>query len=67
MLNEEIQSLLLGPGAVYTVCVALVEVHEEDQVVPEHGEAVHGGHLDDEGEQIVYEGVQELIHEGSPG
>ena len=32
----------------------LVEVDEEDDVVAEAGEAVHGGHLDDEGEHCRF-------------
>ena len=35
----------------------LVEVDEEDDVVPEAADAVHGGHGDDEGKQVVNEGV----------
>ena len=45
------------------VCVwRLVEVYEEDEVVAEDAEAVEGGHLDDEGKEVVDDGVEELVH-----
>lgn len=39
---------------------SLVEVDEEDQVVPETGQAVGGGHGDDEGEDVIDESVEGL-------
>lgn len=45
-------SLLIRSVLVDLVDSSLVHVNDEDQVVSEHGQAVHRGHLDDEGEQI---------------
>ena len=45
----------------------LVEEDGEDEVVPEDGQAVHGGHLDDEREQVVDDGVEELVRHLAPG
>ena len=39
---------------------SLVEVNSEDQVVTEAGESVGGWHGDDEGEDVIYEGVEGL-------
>ena len=44
----------------------LVEVDDEDDVVPEARDPVSGGHGDDEGEQVVNERVERLVHERSP-
>lgn len=44
---------------VYGVRPALVQVHEKDHVVPEARNAVHGGHANDEREEVVDEGVHE--------
>ena len=46
-------------GRALGVDPALVEEYEEDDVVAEAPEAVHGGHGDDEGKQVVDEGVDE--------
>jgi hypothetical protein len=43
------------------VLPALVEVDKEDDVVTEGGETVERGHLDGEGEEVVDEGVEELV------
>jgi hypothetical protein len=45
-------SLLHRSVLVDAVDVALVQVDEKHQVVPEDRQPVHGGHFDDEGEQI---------------
>ena len=49
------------------VRVPLVYVHDEDNVVTEAAYAVHCGHLDDKGEQIVYEGIAAFVDEKFPG
>ena len=49
--------ILIDPLLVHRIFIPLVEHDEEDDVVPEAGEAVHGGHLDDEGEDCVCVGV----------
>lgn len=46
---------------------ALVEVDEKDGVVSEATDSVHGGHFDDEAEQIVDEGVDESEAKKFPG
>jgi hypothetical protein len=50
---------LVGPG--------LVDVHEEDDVVAESGETVEERHLDGESEEVVDEGVEELVCHGATG
>lgn len=50
---------LVGPG--------LVDVDEEDDVVAQGGEAVQEGHLDGEGEEVVDEGVEELVRHRAAG
>eukprot|EP00640_Fibrocapsa_japonica_P003051 CAMPEP_0113940086 /NCGR_PEP_ID=MMETSP1339-20121228/6271_1 /TAXON_ID=94617 /ORGANISM="Fibrocapsa japonica" /LENGTH=272 /DNA_ID=CAMNT_0000943775 /DNA_START=65 /DNA_END=881 /DNA_ORIENTATION=- /assembly_acc=CAM_ASM_000762 len=52
---------------VHRVDPLLVEVDEEDEVVTEAGQAVHGGHLDDESEQVVDESVEGLVDHHTPG
>ena len=47
-------------------CTPLVEIDEEDDVVPEAGHAVGRGHRDDEREQVVNERVECLVHECTP-
>lgn len=42
------------------VSPALVEVHEEDHVIPEAGQPVRGGHGNDEGEDVIDEGIEGL-------
>lgn len=44
----------------------LVEEDEEDDIIPEAAKAIHGGHLDDEGEDVVDEGVEGLVGEHAP-
>ena len=51
---------LIGSFLVYPVGVSLVDVHQEHQVVSEDTEPVQPGHLDDKGEQVINDGVQEL-------
>jgi hypothetical protein len=51
----------------YPVNVSLVEEDEEDDVVSEASDAVHGGHLDDEGEDVVDERVEGFVGQHPPG
>jgi hypothetical protein len=52
---------LVDARVINLVLPALVEPHEEDDVVTKSRQAVEPGHLDREGEEIVDEGVQELV------
>lgn len=46
---------------------SLIEIYDEDHVIPEGGHSVScRDRSDKECEQIVYESVEGLIHEGSP-
>lgn len=36
-------------------------------VIAKAGDAVHGGHFEDEGEEVVDEGVDALVDQGLPG
>ena len=58
---------LVWPLLVHPVGISLVDVHQEDQVVSEHTQAVQPGHLDDKGEEVIYDGVQELVGHLAPG
>ncbi len=51
---------LIGSFLVHPVGISLVDVHQEHQVVSEDTEAVQPGHLDDKGEQVINDGVQEF-------
>ena len=44
----------------------LVEIDQEDNVVPEAGHSMCGGHCDDERKEVVDEGVECLVHESAP-
>ena len=57
---------LRGSGFINTIDPSLIDVNNKNDVVPEYRNAVHGGHFDDEGEKVVDEGVDELVHEVSP-
>ena len=46
---------------------ALVEINDEDDVITQTREAVGRWHVDDEREHVVNEGVERLVHEGTPG
>ena len=50
----------------YLINVFLVKENEEDDIVPEASDAVHGGHFNDEGENVVDECVQGLVRHHSP-
>ena len=58
---------LVDTLVVNLVLPALVEPDEEDDVVTESSQAVEPGHLDSEGEQVVDEGVEELVGHGLAG
>ena len=57
-------SELVLPGLIDRVDPHLVEVNEEDDVVAEARDTVQHGHLDDEGEHVIDEGVQRLVDHG---
>ena len=57
---------LVGSLLVHRVDPPLVEVYEEDEVITETRETVHGWHLDDESEQVIYESVERFVDENSP-
>merc|ERR1719220_1527789 len=57
---------LVDPGGVHLVDVALVEEDEEDNVIPEAADAVHGWHLDDKSKDVIDEGVQSLVGHHPP-
>ena len=44
---------------------SLVEVDNEDQVIPEHSNTVWGWHGDDEGKHIINERVECLLGKGN--
>jgi len=58
---------LVGALAVHAVYPALVDVDEEHEVVAEHRQPVQQRHLDDKREQVVDDGVQELVRHLAPG
>ena len=44
----------------------MVDVNDKNDIVSKDGDAVHGGHLHDEGEQVVDERVEALVHHSLP-
>lgn len=52
---------LVHPSWIHLVDVTLVEEDEEDHIIPEATNAVHGWHLDHKGEYVVNEGVESLV------
>ena len=58
---------LIDTAIINLVLPRLEQIHEENHVIAECGKAVQGGHLDGEGEQIVNEGVEELVRHGAAG
>ena len=58
---------LIGAALVHPVSPSLVDVDQKDEVISEHTEAMQPGHLDDKGEQVVNDGVQELVGHLAPG
>ena len=57
---------LVGSALVNSVGPALVDVYQEDEVVPEDAEAVQPGHLNDKGKQVIHNGIQELVGHLAP-
>lgn len=57
---------LVGAALVHSVGPALVDVHQEHQVVSEDTQAMQPGHLDHKSKQIVHNGVQELVGHLAP-
>src|SRR5687768_7772926 len=55
-------SKLIDTSVVDPVRPTLVQVDEEDDIVTEGGQSVQDGHLDGEREEVVDEGVEELVH-----
>ena len=51
----------------YLINVFLVKENEEDDIVSETSDAVHGGHFNDEGENVVDECIQGLVRHHPPG
>ena len=51
---------------IYGVDASLVQVYEENDVVAEARQPVHGGHADHEREQVVDERVARAVHEHAP-
>jgi len=45
--------------------VTLVHVYDEDEVVSETTQSVHRWHSDDERKEVIDDGVQESVSEGS--
>lgn len=60
-------SKLVRARVVNPVGPLLVQINEENEVVPEAGNAVHNWHLDHESEQVIDECVQGLVHHSFPG
>ena len=52
-----------SPGPQYS---PLVEIDQEDNVVPEACHSVCSGHGDDERKEVVDESVECLVHESTP-
>ena len=44
----------------------LIEIDQEDNVIPEASHSMCGGHCDDERKEVVDEGVECLVHESTP-
>ena len=59
-------AVLIGALLVDAVDVALVQVDEEDDIVTQAREPVRHGHLDDEREEVVHEGIERLVHKCLP-
>ena len=59
-------SIFVGAFFVDAVGPALVEIDEKDEIVAEDRQAVQSRHLDDKGEEVVDDGVQELVRHLSP-
>jgi len=58
---------LVDTSMVNLVSPSLVDVDEEDDIVTQSGKTVQEGHLDGESEEIVDEGVEELVSHSTAG
>jgi hypothetical protein len=58
---------LVDAGVIDLVGPSLVDVDEEDYIVTQSGKTMQEGHLDGESEQVVDEGVEELVGHGTAG
>jgi len=54
-------------GCAYVDLPSLIKVDQEHKVISKHSNAVGGWHDNDEGKDIINEGVEGLVHESSPG
>lgn len=57
---------LVDPVGIDPIDPALVKVDEEHHIISEASYPVHHGHLDDEGKQVVNEGIESLVGEHPP-
>lgn len=58
---------IVDPSLVHGIQPSLVQVDEEDNVIPEACQSVGGGHRNDKGKNIVDESVESFVHERAPG
>ena len=58
---------LVDTGVVDLVSPSLVDVDEENDIVTQGGKTVQEGHLDGESEEVVDEGVEELVGHSAAG
>ena len=58
---------LICPLPVHAIRPPLVDVDRKDKVVSEDRQPMQEGHLDDKGEQVINDGVQELVCHLPPG
>ena len=54
-------------ASVHRVRQSLVQVDKKHCIVPETGEEMGGRYGDDEGKDVINEGVEGLVREGLPG
>ena len=54
-------------GDSYLISPSLVKIKEEDDIVAQRRETMQERHFDGEGEEVVDEGVEELVHHCSRG
>lgn len=60
-------SKLVDTVVIDLVLPSLKQVNEEDDVVTESSQTVQSRHLDSESEEVVDEGVEELVRHGAAG
>ena len=70
IITSQLDRTTFSPGVhsvgVHGVEISLVEVDEENHIVPEASHSVCCGHGDDEGKQIVDKCIECLVHESLP-